>query len=51
MDLFAAALVLIIDTLGPSGLFVLLLAALLLHLNDLLGDIRDAREARQTTHD
>ena len=47
VDLVAAALMVILGAIGPGGLLVVYAAALLLHLNDLLGDIRDAREARQ----
>jgi hypothetical protein len=50
VDLVAAALIGILGAIGPGGLLVLCTVALLLQLNDLLADVRDAREARQTTH-
>ncbi len=48
MDLIAAALMVILGAIGPGGLLVAYAAALLLQLNDLLGDLHDAREARNT---
>ncbi len=41
----------ILGAISPGGLLVVCAAALLLQLNDLLGDVRDAREARQTITD
>ena len=49
MEILITALMEIIEHIGPGGLLVLCVAALGLHLSDLLGDHHEARQPAAST--
>ena len=49
VEIVVAALTLLVESLGPGGVLVLCVAALLLQITDVLGDGLDAQRPRAAT--